>query len=270
MSKEVEVGGRRPLFDLTGQVAWVIGGAGYLGLPACRGLAQYGAHIILADRRSDAIEPACATLRAENLSVEPMSLDIADEVAIRDAADAIARRHGRLDICVNTAWHYTGKSMEELTVTDIERGLRVSLTGAFLVGREAGRIMRPQRRGSIIQFSSMYGVVSPDPRIYPPDHQVNPPDYGMAKAAILQWVRYQAVMLAPDNVRVNAIVPGPFPHPGGQGADQAFLKRLAQKVPMGRVGSANETAGAVVFLASDASSYVTGTQIVVDGGWTAW
>jgi len=106
--------------------------------------------------------------------------------------------------------------------------------------------------------------------MYPSSQAVNPIDYGVAKAGILQMVRYQAVQLARSGVRVNAIVPGPFPIPYTQGQDDEFMRRLRNKVPMGRVGNAPEIAGAVVFLASDAASFVTGTQIAVDGGWTAW
>jgi NAD(P)-dependent dehydrogenase (short-subunit alcohol dehydrogenase family) len=116
----------------------------------------------------------------------------------------------------------------------------------------------------------MYGLVSPDPRMYPPTQRMNPIDYGVAKAGILQLVRYQAVVLAPQRVRVNAIAPGPFPMPDTHGTDDQFMSRLCGKVPLGRVGKPDEITGPVVFLASDASSFVTGTNIVVDGGWTAW
>jgi NAD(P)-dependent dehydrogenase (short-subunit alcohol dehydrogenase family) len=116
----------------------------------------------------------------------------------------------------------------------------------------------------------MYGLVSPDPRIYEGKFPVNPVDYGAAKAGVLQMVRYQAVMWGPRGVRVNAVVPGPFPNPAGMGAQSWFIERLGQRVPLGRVGRAEEIVGAVVFLASDSASYVTGTTVVVDGGWTAW
>jgi NAD(P)-dependent dehydrogenase (short-subunit alcohol dehydrogenase family) len=116
----------------------------------------------------------------------------------------------------------------------------------------------------------MYGKLSPDPSIYGPKYNVNPVDYGVAKAGILQMVRYQAVMLGRKGVRVNSIIPGPFPNPAGQGADKEFVDKLSKKVPLGRVGKAKEIAGAVVFLASDASSFITGTEIVIDGGWTIW
>jgi NAD(P)-dependent dehydrogenase (short-subunit alcohol dehydrogenase family) len=173
-------------------------------------------------------------------------------------------------VLVNMTYFYTKKAWDEMPAEDFDAGLRVTLTGAFVATREVGKVMREQKLGSIIHFSSMYGVVSPDPRMYPASQAVNPIDYGVAKAGILQLVRYQAVQLAPLGVRVNAIVPGPFPIPSTQGQDSEFMQRLKSKVPMGRVGNPPEIAGAVVFLASDAASYVTGTQIVVDGGWTAW
>lgn len=257
-------------FDLSARTAWVIGGAGLLGAPVCGALAEHGAHVVIADLRPDAALALVDNLHSIGLSAEFVALDVARETAIAKCADDIVTRLGRLDIAVNMTYFYTGTAMDKMTAEDWELGMRVTLTGAFVVGRECARIMKAQGRGSIIQFGSMYGLVSPDPRIYPPRHEVNPIDYGVAKAGVLQLVRYQAVMLAPFKVRVNAIVPGPFPDPATQGADPEFVKKLKDKSPMCRVGEPSEIAGAVVYLASDASSYVTGTQLVVDGGWTAW
>jgi len=257
-------------FDLTGRVAWVVGGAGLLGGAVCRALAEHGAHVVGSDVRPERSEGLAASIREENLSAESLPFDAGDEAAIVRCADAAASSRGRLDVVVNMAYFYTKTPIDRMTTAEWEKGMHVTLTGAFLIGREAARIMRPQQRGSIIQFSSMYGMVSPDPRMYGPNHEVNPIDYGVAKAGVLQLVRYQSVMLAPHNIRVNAIVPGPFPDPKDQGGDAEFVTRLTAKVPLGRVGVPEEIAGAVVFLASDASSYVTGTQIIADGGWTAW
>jgi NAD(P)-dependent dehydrogenase (short-subunit alcohol dehydrogenase family) len=257
-------------FSLTGKTAWVVGGAGVLGTPVSHALAEHGAHVVIADIRREKAEALAQAICAENLSAESMTLDAGDEAAIVRAADDIVVRRGRIDVVVGMAYFYTKTAMEQMTTSEWERGMRVTLTGAFVLGREAGRIMKEGGGGSIIQFSSMYGLVSPDPRMYPPPHQINPIDYGVAKAGVLQMVRYQAVMLAPHKVRVNAICPGPFPDPATQGADPEFLDRLSKKSPMGRVGRGSEMAGAVVYLASDASSYVTGTQLVVDGGWCAW
>jgi len=258
------------LFDLTGKVACVAGGGGYLGSPVCEGLARHGARVIVADARPEAAQQAVRRLSDLGLAAEALTLNVTDEPAVVAAVDGIAARHGRLDVMVNATTWSTGKPLEEMTQADFEAGTRVTLGGAFVLSREAGRVMVAQGRGSIIQFGSMYGLVSPDPRIYEGKFAVNPIDYGAAKAGVLQMVRYQAVMWARHGVRVNAVIPGPFPNPAGMGAADWFIARLSDRVPMGRAGRAEEIAGAVVFLASDAASYVTGTSILVDGGWTAW
>lgn len=257
-------------FDLTGKTAWVPGGAGLLGTAVCRALAEHGARVVIGDVRGEEAERAAAGLVHDGLLAEGRAIDIGDEAAVTAEVDRIVAAHGRLDILVNMTYYYTKAAMAEMTAAQWEAGMRVSLTGAFVATREAGRVMQAAGGGSIVHFSSMYGVVSPDPRMYPPSQTPNPIDYGVAKAGILQMVRYQAVFLAPHGVRVNAIVPGPFPNPDSQGADPDFMKLLTNKCPMGRVGHPDEMAGAVVFLCSDAASYVTGTKIVVDGGWTAW
>ena len=257
-------------FDLSGKVAWVLGGAGLLGNEVCRALAEHGARVIVSDLREDEAAALVAELQASDFTADALKVDIADEAEVVDATAAIQSKYGRLDAMVNMTYFYTKKPWDELTAADFNAGLHVSLTGAFVATREVGKVMRRQGHGSIIHFSSMYGVVSPDPRMYPATQAVNPIDYGVSKAGILQMVRYQAVQLASSGVRVNAVVPGPFPIPSTQGQDTEFMKRLQAKVPMGRVGNPKEIAGAVVFLASDAASYVTGTQITVDGGWTAW
>ena len=258
------------MFDLKGKVAWVVGGAGYLGPAVCRALAEHGAHVVVADIQAQAADKTRGLLAADGLSAEAMTLDITDEAAVTAVADELAERHGRLDIAVNMTHYSTGLPIDEMCMAEWEKGLRVTLTGAYVLSRQAGRVMMARGGGSIIHFSSMYGKVSPDPRIYHPPLAPNPVDYGAAKAAILQLVRYQAVMWGPKGVRVNAVVPGAFPNPAGQSTGADFIKRLGERAPLGRVGRPMEIAGAVVFLASEAASFVTGTQIVVDGGWTAW
>ena len=257
-------------FDLTGKVALVVGGAGYLGSSICRGLAEHGAYVIIADINESSARDAADLLENDKLSAESMHMDLGDEDSVKSAIDGIVDRHGNLGIVVNCVFYSTGKGFEDMTLADWEKGMRISLSGAFVLSREASRVMTAQGSGSIIQFSSMYGKVAPDPGIYAPDLKVNPIDYGAAKAGISQMVRYQAVMLAPKGVRVNSIAPGPFPNPRGQGGKEAFVKKLSDKVPMARLGKAEEIVGAVVFLASDAASFVTGSEISVDGGWTAW
>jgi len=271
--------GSANLFDLRDRVALVAGGAGYLGRAICAALLDHGATVVIADLDADHARAAADELTdqmphagagAAAERVTARALDVSDEQSVQQAIDAVCTERGRLDILVNSTTFSTGRTLDAATADDWQRGLSVTLTGAFLISRAAGRVMREQGRGSIIHFSSMYGLVSPDPRAYDPPETINPADYGAAKAGVLQLTRYQAVQWAADHVRVNAVVPGPFPHPGIQQNHPAFIHRLEQRVPMGRIGRAEEITGAVVFLASDAASYVTGATLAVDGGWTAW
>src|SRR6185312_8021737 len=161
-----------------------------------------------------------------------------------------------------------------LEPADFEKTYASSVTAAF----EAVRAARPALRkaadaageASVINIASMYAAISPDSRLYAQPGQASPFHYGPAKAALLQLTRHLAAELGPERIRVNALVPGPFPRPEVQTNDPQFAQRLAAKTMLGRLGSANEIAGPVQFLASTASSFVTGSALSVDGGWTAW
>jgi NAD(P)-dependent dehydrogenase (short-subunit alcohol dehydrogenase family) len=254
-------------FDLTGRVVWVVGATGLLGSPVARALAEHGAHVVVSGRDGARCDEIAAGLVRDGLLASAAVVDVGDEASVERTADAVIAQHSRLDACVNLAFTASGAAFDDATADDWDRTLHVSGTGAFLVARAAGQRMTDG--GSIVQFSSMYGLVSPDPANYPDGMPVNPPDYGFAKAGILQLVRYQAVLLGPRGVRVNAVVPGPFPGPAAP-ADGDFAARLTARVPLGRLGDPGEVVGAVVFLCSDASAFVTGTALTVDGGWTAW
>ncbi len=263
------------MFDLTGKTALVCGGAGYLGLPASIKLAEQGADVVIADRDEDAARQAFERVSSKSPGTQPSwyKLDLAEKASIVDTVGTVADKYGKIDIMVNLAAASTAKTVDEFEPEDFEKTLNVNITGFFTLARETAGYM--ESGGSIILYSSMYGRVAPDPRIYEPPMKPNPIDYGAGKAGIDQMVRYLAVHWAPENIRVNGICPGPFPNidkpaykkdPGLQ----AFIKRLGDKVPMGRVGKREETAGAVVFLASGEASFITGQVLAIDGGWTAW
>jgi len=259
------------MFDLSGKVALVAGGAGYLALPACKGLAEHGAKVMVADIKKDRLEKAVQELSAISSkdNVAGIHLDISDETSIKSAMTETLSRFGRLDVTVNATWFSVGKRVvEELTAEEFDRSNRINITGSFLLAREAAQAMA--NGGSIIMYTSMYGKVAPVPDLYRRPMNPNPIEYGVAKAGIAQMVRYLAAHYGRMNIRLNAVMPGAFPWPSQQREDPDFIKRLASRTMLGRIGRQNETAGAVVFLASDEATFITGHILSIDGGWTAW
>ncbi len=258
------------MFDLSGKAALVAGGAGYLGRPVCQRLVECGCAVVVADLDDTRVDQAVQEIRssAPSCRISGVILNAGDEASVRDATDRVAREYGGLDIMVNCTYRAIGKLVEEISGSEFDDANHVNITGAFFLSREAARVMR--NRGSIVHFSSMYGQVAPDPRMYEPPMKPNPIEYGAGKAAMLQMVKYLAVYWAPRGIRVNAVAPGPFPNPSVQAEHPEFVKRLAARVPLGRIGASEEIAGAVIFLASDESDYVTGQTIEVNGGWTCW
>jgi NAD(P)-dependent dehydrogenase (short-subunit alcohol dehydrogenase family) len=258
------------LFRLDGRVAFVSGAAGHLGSAMSRALCEAGAHVILNGRNEARLRDFEGELRSEGHSVERAAFDMADFAASRAFFGGL----DRLDVLVNNAISMTPRPTAALEPADFEKTYASSVTAAF----EAVRAARPALRraveaegeASVINVASMYGAVAPDARIYSQPEQASPFHYGPAKAALLQLSRHLAAELGPERIRVNALVPGPFPRDDVSRGDPAFATRLAARTMLGRTGQAAETRGPLLFLATKASSFVTGAAIAVDGGWTAW
>lgn len=255
-------------FSLQDRDIWVFGGAGHLGAPVVALLCASGARVLCVDRQDRA--QALVRSRDWPVQVTPATLDVNDTSAAREfVADQIAARgvpHG----LVNLAYRSTAKSLEDLSEAEFDEVNHGNLTATFMLARAVGQAMVAAGRGSIVLFSSMYGTVSPDPAVYQAPMNPNPIEYGVGKAGIQQLTRYLAVHWGRAGVRCNCISPGPFPNATVQRDHAGFTQRLAGKVPLGRIGQPEEIAGAVKFLLSDAASYITGHNLAVDGGWTAW
>ena len=253
-------------FRLDGKIALVSGGAGIVGQPIVRALAEAGATVLCASRNGGKCQEVAARLVEEGYRAEGLACDFADESALRALRDHILERYGRLDVLFNNAVARAGGDLRHATAEEWELSMKLNSTGLFLSCQILSEPMQAQRSGSIINVSSIYGVVGPTFSIYEGTPLTNPVNYAFSKGGMVNLTRYLASYLAPYNVRVNCLAPGGFE---SEGQGDVFRANYARRAPLGRMATAEDIQGPAVFLASDASRYITGANIPVDGGWTA-
>lgn len=258
-------------FSLKGKTILVTGASGHLGAAVSKGLAQQGAHLLLNGRSPDNVGELVESIRRSGGTADSAVFDIRDEQVVAEFFGQKANQ--ALHAVVNNAYAGCSGSMQTAASQNYRDSYEVVVVAAHNLLKSALpslRLAASSGGASVINICSMYGMVSPDLRLYDDAKSANPPSYGAAKAALIQWTRYAACEFGAEGIRINSVSPGPFPSDAVTAAEPEFIRRLEEKVPMGRVGRSVEMVGPIVFLASDASSFVNGSNIVVDGGWTCW
>lgn len=258
------------LFDLRGHTALVTGGAGRLGSQISLALAEAGANVVIGGRNLTLCEDMSTRIRALGVDSVGVRLDVTEPEEVARALEVIKERFASLDILVNNAGGARRALLDQATMEDWQAIIDLNLTGTFLCSQAAAKIMIEQRRGRIINIASIYGVVGVDQRLYErsPEKIPGSVPYTASKGGVINLTRDMAVYLAKHNIRVNAISPGSFPSKVDE--NDEFQQRYCERTPLGRMGGADDLKGAVVYFASHASDYVTGQNLMVDGGWTAW
>ncbi|MGC1936582.1 MAG: SDR family oxidoreductase [Candidatus Acidiferrales bacterium] len=255
------------LFSLKERVALVTGGAGRYGRMICRALAEAGATVIVASRNRTKCEEFAECLTRESLDAHGLALDLTQDESVQSVASRIESQWGKLDVLFNNAVSVRAKPLNEHSVEEWTRSIECNGTALYRACLVFGEMIVSRGAGSIVNVASIYGVVSPDFRIYDGHREMtNPPSYGFVKAGMIQLTRYLAVYFGSRGLRVNSLSPGGLFSPG---MPPEFVTNYSQRVPLGRMANANDLKGAAIFLASDASAYVTGPNRVVDGGSTA-
>lgn len=268
----------RSLFDLSGKTALITGSSGILGRHFSAGLAESGAAVALFDIDAETVRIQANEISSRyGVMVNGYVCDVSDPASVLDAVASVVADFGRIDVLHNNA---AGKSddlnaflapFEEYSYDQWRKIMAVNIDGMFLMAQAVGKQMVQQGGGSIIQTTSIYGLLGPDQRIYEGSEylgrQINSPGvYAASKAAIIGLTHYLATYWAEMGIRVNAIAPGGVE----SGQNEEFIRRYSARIPLGRMAKAHELVGALLYLASDASSYVTGQTLAVDGGLTAW
>ena len=267
-------------FDLSGKTAIITGAAGLLGKQFCLALAQAGANIVMADLDEELATENASEFKEMGLNALALEVDVSDPDSTKAMVDQSLAAFGSVDVLVNSAaldpkfdsasaYAQDANAFETYSLDSWRQALDVNLTGIFLASQAAVLPMLKQGQGVIVNICSMYGLVGPDQRLYQrPDgtRQFKPVYYSVTKAGVLGFTRYLATYYAGKKIRVNALTPGGVYNDH----DAVFNEQYSTRTVLGRMASLDEMNGAMLFLCSDASSYMTGSNLVIDGGWTAW
>jgi len=252
----------KKLFDLSGRVAIITGGSIGLGRQMAEGLAEMGANLVLCARKKERCEQAAEELRLLGVKTLALGCDVKNPDEVRAVVDATVAQFGRIDILINNAGTSWGAPVEEMRLEHWNKVIETNLTGTFLFSQAAGKVMVPQRRGKIINIASVAGLHGA-----PPEFQAT--GYHASKGGVIAFTKDLACKWGIHNIQVNAIAPGWFPTHMSRVVIEQNKDAFLNKIPLRRFGNEHDLKGAVTYLASDASDYVTGHVLVVDGGQTA-
>jgi len=255
----------KKMFSLEGKCAVVIGGAGKIGYPMAESLLEAGARVYIASRNKYNYQSVVENLRSKKLDVKGIELDQSSEESVNKSIEVIKNDCKSPDILINSGYSRPMTKFFEDTTEKWDQSMEVNARGMFVTCRAFGNAMKSSGGGSIINISSIYGMVAPDMNIYNGLDFETEPDYPFIKGGIISFSKYLSSYYAKSNVRVNCISPGGF----FNNQPELFLKNYISKTPLGRMANHDDMKGIALFLASDASSYITGSTIPVDGGWTA-
>ena len=259
------------IFNLSNKVIILTGAAGLLGTEYAHGLSQAGANVVLADLNFKTCKKLSLNLNKKyGVDSFPIKLDVTKTNSINTMIKKVIKKFLKIDILINNAiFSEAGNDKMTFENYDLDiwkKGLDVNLTGPFLCCQEVGKIMKKQKNGNIINISSIYGLVSPDQRIYGNTKIIKSAMYAVTKSSILNFTRYLASYWREDGIRVNTLSLGGVE----ENQNPIFKKNYSNKTMIGRMAKKDEYVGGLIFLSSNASSYMTGSNLVIDGGWTAW
>lgn len=260
------------IFSLEGKIAIVTGGAGLFGKPISSALAEAGAHVIIASRNEAKCQVYADELTSRNLKAEGMSLDLADEQSIQDFTVKIHKKHGSVDILVNNAVSREGfQDLENISKAEWEKAQTINSTGLMLLTQAVVKVMREQNSGNIINIGSIQGTVGPNFPVYGDTGMTSPINYTYDKWGMVGFTKWIANYYGKFNIRANCISPGGYgPGVAEMIGNDEFIENYKRLTPLGRFATDDDIKGPVVFLASEASAFITGHNLLVDGGWTSW